>query len=219
MSCSLLLDRDRARCQLCLLHCPLFASQQTYTILAHLLQQVTRLHNQDHRHLVHWFRDGSAERTRAVIQVGGGSWRSEKVRKRLRTTGPPRCMAQVPYAPHVLSTMCHVPCTMQYHLPCAMCHVVPSTMYHLRSTTYHGTMYHLPHVSRLESFTSQKKILFYRCCSSSSRSGSSRLRTSRCRRSPSPGGGSRQPPRWGGGGENSDAIKVLQCSTQPTTRP
>ncbi len=64
-----LLDKDYPRCLYILLQNPLFASQPTYTILAHLLQQVTRLPNQDHQLLVHWFRSCRVEKIQSMIQV------------------------------------------------------------------------------------------------------------------------------------------------------
>ena len=63
------LDGDRARCLFILLQNPLFVSQSTYTILAHLLQQITRLPNADHQLLVHWFRTLPVERIQTILQI------------------------------------------------------------------------------------------------------------------------------------------------------
>lgn len=63
-----LLAKDQPRTLFILLLNPLFVSQSTYTILAHLLQQVTRLPNSDHQLLVHWFRTLPFPRFKAIIQ-------------------------------------------------------------------------------------------------------------------------------------------------------
>jgi len=60
---------DHAKCLLILLHNPLFSSQPTYTILAHLLQQMTRLPRADHQRLVSWFRESDQLRLKTIIQV------------------------------------------------------------------------------------------------------------------------------------------------------
>ena len=47
-----LYDKDYARTLFVLIQNPIFASQSTYTILAHLLQHITCLPNDDHQLLV-----------------------------------------------------------------------------------------------------------------------------------------------------------------------
>eukprot|EP00095_Tigriopus_kingsejongensis_P012673 maker-scaffold22_size673200-snap-gene-2.20 protein:Tk12673 transcript:maker-scaffold22_size673200-snap-gene-2.20-mRNA-1 annotation:"e3 ubiquitin-protein ligase hectd2" len=65
---TVLYAKDHTRCLFVLLLNPLFVSQSTYTILAHLLQKVTRLPNGEHQLLVHWFRTLPKDRFRAIIQ-------------------------------------------------------------------------------------------------------------------------------------------------------
>ena len=60
--------RDFTRALFILIQNPIFSSQSTYTIFAHLLQQVTSLPNSDHQLLVHWFRTLSSSRFRAILR-------------------------------------------------------------------------------------------------------------------------------------------------------
>ena len=60
--------RDYTRALFILIQNPIFSSQSTYTIFAHLLQQVTSLPNSDHQLLVHWFRTLPSSRFRAILR-------------------------------------------------------------------------------------------------------------------------------------------------------
>ena len=63
-----LYPKDYTRTLFCLIQNPIFASQSTYTIFAHLLQHITGLPNSDHQLLVHWFRIIEPERFKAIIR-------------------------------------------------------------------------------------------------------------------------------------------------------
>ena len=63
-----LLARDLTRALFILLQNPIFSSQSTYTVFAHLLQQLTSLANSDHQYLVHWFRTLSQTRIRSILR-------------------------------------------------------------------------------------------------------------------------------------------------------
>ena len=51
-----LYEKDELRALFILLQNPVFFSQSSYTVLAHLLRQITQLPNTDHQILVQWFR-------------------------------------------------------------------------------------------------------------------------------------------------------------------
>ena len=63
-----LYSRDYTRALFILLQNPIFASQSTFTILAHLLQNLTGLPNSDHQLLVHWFRNLSSSRFKLILR-------------------------------------------------------------------------------------------------------------------------------------------------------
>jgi E3 ubiquitin-protein ligase HECTD2 len=65
---AVLYSRDYTRALFILLQNPIFSSQSTYTILAHLLQHMTGLPNGDHQLLVHWFRTLSVSRFRSILR-------------------------------------------------------------------------------------------------------------------------------------------------------
>ena len=60
--------KDKTRALFILLQNPIFSSQSTYTIYAHLLQHLTSLTNGDHQLLVHWFRTLSNTRFKAILR-------------------------------------------------------------------------------------------------------------------------------------------------------
>ena len=60
--------KDKTRALFILLQNPIFSSQSTYTIYAHLLQHLTSLTNGDHQLLVHWFRTLSNQRFKAILR-------------------------------------------------------------------------------------------------------------------------------------------------------
>ena len=64
----MLYSRDYTRALFILLQNPIFASQSTFTILAHLLQNLTGLPNSDHQLLVHWFRNLSSSRFKLILR-------------------------------------------------------------------------------------------------------------------------------------------------------
>lgn len=51
-----LFDKDIVRAYFILVQNPVFASQSSYTIFAHLLRQIVELPTADHQLLVHWFK-------------------------------------------------------------------------------------------------------------------------------------------------------------------
>ena len=63
-----LYTRDATRALFVLLQNPIFSSQSTFTILAHLLQHLTGLPNSDHQLLVHWFRNLSLTRFKLILR-------------------------------------------------------------------------------------------------------------------------------------------------------
>ena len=64
----ILYSRDYTRALFILLQNPIFASQSTFTILAHLLQHLTGLPNSDHQLLVHWFRNLAPSRFKLILR-------------------------------------------------------------------------------------------------------------------------------------------------------
>ncbi len=66
---AVLYHRDYARTLFILLQNPIFTSQSTYTILAHLLQHLTGLPNGEHQLLVHWFRTLTPARFRSILRI------------------------------------------------------------------------------------------------------------------------------------------------------
>lgn len=64
-----LYSKDYVRTLFILVQNPIFTSQSTYTIFAHLLQHITRLPNSDHQLLVHWFRILPVLRFKALIRT------------------------------------------------------------------------------------------------------------------------------------------------------
>ena len=65
---NVLYARDYTRALFILLQNPIFSSQSTYTIFAHLLQQLTSLPNSDHQLLVHWFRTLPKSRFKLILR-------------------------------------------------------------------------------------------------------------------------------------------------------
>ena len=63
-----LFAKDKTRALFILLQNPIFSSQSTYTIYAHLLQHLTSLTNGDHQLLVHWFRTLSNSRFKSILR-------------------------------------------------------------------------------------------------------------------------------------------------------
>lgn len=51
-----LFSKDRVRALFVILQSPVFLSQGSYTVLAHVLRNITSLSNGDHQLLVSWFR-------------------------------------------------------------------------------------------------------------------------------------------------------------------
>ena len=60
--------KDNVRALLILLQNPVFSAQSTYTVFAHVLQNVTTLANGDHQLLVHWFRSLEPDRLGSVVR-------------------------------------------------------------------------------------------------------------------------------------------------------
>lgn len=65
---TVLYAKDYPRALFILLQNPIFSSQSTYSIFAHLLQQLTSLSNIEHQYLVHWFRTLSQARLRGILR-------------------------------------------------------------------------------------------------------------------------------------------------------
>ena len=51
-----------------LLQNPVFSAQSTYTVFAHVLQNMTTMANGDHQLLVHWFRSLEPDRLSSVVR-------------------------------------------------------------------------------------------------------------------------------------------------------
>jgi len=63
-----LYKKDNVRALLILLQNPIFSAQSTYTVFAHVLQNITNLSNGDHQLLVHWFRSLESDRLSGIVR-------------------------------------------------------------------------------------------------------------------------------------------------------
>ncbi|CAN8000396.1 unnamed protein product, partial [Ixodes hexagonus] len=61
-------SKDDTRAVYILLQNPIFSSQSSYTVFAHLLRRVVSLKSADHQLLIHWFSNSPAERLRALVK-------------------------------------------------------------------------------------------------------------------------------------------------------
>ncbi|XP_076066070.1 putative E3 ubiquitin-protein ligase HECTD2 [Oratosquilla oratoria] len=64
-----LFSKDRVRALFIVLQSPVFMTQSSYTVLAHVLRNVTSLTNSDHQLLVHWFRILEVSRLRILVSI------------------------------------------------------------------------------------------------------------------------------------------------------
>ncbi|XP_069974942.1 probable E3 ubiquitin-protein ligase HECTD2 [Penaeus vannamei] len=62
-----LFSKDRVRALFILLQTPVFLTQSSYTVLAHVLRNITSLSNGDHQLLVNWFRTLEVPRLRMIV--------------------------------------------------------------------------------------------------------------------------------------------------------
>ncbi|XP_037506563.2 probable E3 ubiquitin-protein ligase HECTD2 [Rhipicephalus sanguineus] len=60
--------KDDTRAVYILLQNPIFSSQASYTVFAHLLRKVVSLKSSDHQLLIHWFSNSPPERLRALVK-------------------------------------------------------------------------------------------------------------------------------------------------------
>ncbi|CAL4096308.1 unnamed protein product [Meganyctiphanes norvegica] len=62
-----LFSKDRCRALFVILQSPVFLSQSSYTVLAHVLRNITTLTNGDHQLLVQWFRTLEVARLKLIV--------------------------------------------------------------------------------------------------------------------------------------------------------
>ncbi|CAN7941504.1 unnamed protein product, partial [Ixodes pacificus] len=61
-------SKDDTRAVYILLQNPIFSSQSSYTVFAHLLRRVVSLKSADHQLLIHWFSNSPADRLRGLVK-------------------------------------------------------------------------------------------------------------------------------------------------------
>nr|XP_053648254.1 probable E3 ubiquitin-protein ligase HECTD2 [Cherax quadricarinatus] len=64
-----LFSKDRVRALFVIIQTPVFLTQSSYTVLAHVLRNITSLTNGDHQLLVHWFRTLEVSRLRMMVGI------------------------------------------------------------------------------------------------------------------------------------------------------
>ncbi|XP_069157582.1 probable E3 ubiquitin-protein ligase HECTD2 [Procambarus clarkii] len=64
-----LFSKDRVRALFVILQTPVFLTQSSYTVLAHVLRNITSLTNGDHQLLVNWFRTLEVSRLRMMVGI------------------------------------------------------------------------------------------------------------------------------------------------------
>ncbi|KAK7075410.1 putative E3 ubiquitin-protein ligase HTD2, partial [Halocaridina rubra] len=64
-----LFSKDRVRALFIILQTPVFLSQSSYTVLAHVLRNITSLCNGDHQLLVSWFKTLEVSRLRTMVGI------------------------------------------------------------------------------------------------------------------------------------------------------